>query len=121
MQNAGMTVPLSFSTRFRLRTRVRHRGNLRQMRHAENLPSFETVQSLYATFCAALPLTPASTSSKNQRRHAVLLRQHLLHGEHDSRQLATRGDLESGLRFSPTFADIKNRTRSSPVLHGSCG
>ena len=28
---------------------------------------------------------------------------------------------ESGLRASPTFADIKNRTRSNPVSAASCG
>ena len=83
--------------------------------HPHTLIHCDTVQSLYATFCAALPLTPASTSSKisvgtpSCRASTCFMASMILASS------PPEATLESGLSASPTFADIKKRTPSMPV------
>ena len=63
-------------------------GNLRQMRHHNDLRVLGRVRaSRRPTSTATLPPTPASTSSKDQRDSLVISREHNLQSQPDSREL----------------------------------
>ena len=72
---------------------ISHRGNLRKMGHAEHLPPFGHGPELERHLLCGPSAHARVDLVENQRRHAVLLREHLLHGEHDSGQLAARSNL----------------------------
>ena len=73
---------------------VGHRRDLRQMRHAEHLlPRLCHSPELFGNLLCRPSADARVDLVEDQRRDRVLLRQHILHRQHDPRQLAAGRDL----------------------------
>ena len=73
---------------------VGHRRDLRQMRHAEHLlPRLCHSPELFGNLLCRPSADARVDFIEDQRRDRVLLRQHVLHRQHDPRQLAAGRDL----------------------------
>ncbi len=72
---------------------IRHRRELRQMRYAQHLAGAREPRKLFRHALGSPARNAGVHLVEHHGHHAVLLGQHVLQRQHDTRQLAAGGDL----------------------------